>query len=166
MPNVFFRPIADIALRRQASRVLAASLLLSISSPMSVPAWEQLATLVGHCWSAKIDNETADRHCFSTLHRGMHIKDEHAVTKNEQQVYSGETIYSVEKRSLTFTYVSSIGGIGRGMVTRDGARLQFRMSMRATPDEEPTALDTTWFFHGDGYDVITADGRRKFHQAD
>ena len=79
-------------------------------------------------------------------------------------VYLGETIYTLEKGSLTFTYFNSLGGIGRGTVSRAGDRLYFRMSMRGSPDAESETVSVTWRFVPGGYDVISAQGTQRFRR--
>ena len=133
-----------------------------LALPSEDPVFAPLEKLVGRCWSAQIAAETIDRHCFRQMYGDAHVRDEHTVLAKGLPVYSGETIYSVEKGSLVFTYFSSLGGIGRGTVTRRGDSLYFRMSMRASPRADVKALAVTWRFNTEGYDVISAEGARHF----
>lgn len=109
---------------------MLAAISFSVIAPGAPPARESIEKLVDHCWSAQLAEGVVDRHCFLAMYGGMHIKDEHVVTRNGQPVYSGETVYSVGVGALTFVYFNSLGGVGRGTVTRNGNHLYFRMRTR------------------------------------
>jgi hypothetical protein len=113
-----------------------------------------LLALAGHCFAGDFSPGTVDRHCFSAVYGGQHVRDIHVVTKDGRPVYEGETLYSVESDKLALTYWSSIGGIGRGTARLASGDWTFAMTMRATPAAEPQAFSTRWQWHGaDSYTV-------------
>ena len=108
-----------------------------------------LLALAGHCFVGDIAAGTRDEHCFTSVYGGQHIRDVHVVTKDGRAVYQGETIYSVEGASIAFTYLSSIGGIGRGTVAFAPGDWRFTMTMRASPADAPQPFATRWQWQGD-----------------
>ena len=133
------------------------------------PASSQLAVfkpLVGHCWSATIAKDTVDRHCFTAMYGGAHVRDDHVVKASGREVYSGSTIYSVEGEALTLTYYNSMGGVGRGSAKSAGPDVQFTMTMRARPGDPPAPHKATWRIGPDGYTVTNAGGTHLFVRDD
>jgi hypothetical protein len=120
----------------------------------------------GHCWSASLSNDAVDRHCFTAVFGGKHLRDRHIVTSGGRPVYSGETIYSVEAGRVVFTYWNSLGGIGRGELAVRGEDLVFSLVMRGTPDAAPQKVDSVWRRTSLGYDVVTGGDIRHFVRDD
>lgn len=79
---------------------------------------------------------------------GKHVRDVHRVTRAGRTVYEGETIYSVEGPTVSFVYVSSIGGIGRGTADLGRGDWRFSLTMRATPGAAPATAASRWQWHG------------------
>jgi len=136
------------------------------STALPPTAFEPLAKLVGHCWRAVIGKDTTDRHCFEAIYGGTHIKDAHVVSAGGRAVYSGETIYSAEGSAITFVYVNSLGGVGRGTATQATDGLAFRLTMRATPASKSEESRTSWHFTKGGFDVVSGSETRSFNRDD
>lgn len=85
-----------------------------------------------------------DTHCFEPMLGGAHVRDRHEVIEAGKPVYSGETVYSVDGDAIVFTYLNSLGGVGRGTVRDDGRTLRFTGSMRASPAKAPQPIDSEW----------------------
>ena len=118
---------------------------------------------IGACWRAELSPLTHDTHCFQAMYGRMHVRDRHEVRQKGKVVYSGETIYSLEGKSIVFTYYTSLGGIGRGTVTREGSTLTMKGSMRSTPADTPRPLISTWkIVDRDHYEVNTPPSRTRF----
>ena len=84
-----------------------------------------LRPFVGSCWRTQVHAIVNDTHCFESMYGGRHIREQQEDRENSKDVYSGETIYSVDGNSVVFTYYTSLGGIGRGTVSREGSTLTF-----------------------------------------
>ena len=67
--------------------MIAAALALAAASP----ALQPLQFLVGHCWRTTLKEGPTDTHCFAET--GGQIRDRHAVRKDGQVIYTGESIY-------------------------------------------------------------------------
>ena len=117
-------------------------------------------SFVGHCFSGPAPGKGVDTHCFEAVYGGQHVRDRHEVKVEGKTVYAGETLYSVEGREVTFTYWNSIGGIGRGKATVDGAELQFVGDIRATPGSASEHFTAKWRRVDGGYEV-TDEARAK-----
>ena len=100
--------------------------------------------LIGSCWRAQIAPGTTDTHCFEPMYERAHVRDRHEVHAGGKTVYAGETVYSLEGRAVSFTYVNSLGGVGRGSVAKGGNRLRFDGTMRASPDAQAQPIATEW----------------------
>ena len=120
-----------------AAQALAASPHLSVFEPV-----------IGGCWRAEFSATVTDTHCFEPIFGGAHVRDRHEVRQNGRTVYAGETIYSDDGGKLVFTYVNSLGGVGRGTVNALPSGLQFAGSMRASPARAPEAINSEWRFTG------------------
>lgn len=140
------------------------SLLLLAQTASSVLA--PLQRYAGHCWIADIADGITDRHCFTLLYGGAHLRDEHVVMRAGKPVYRGETIYSAEGGEISFTYWNALGGVGRGTARADGSELRFEMSMRATPEAAPQHSITVWRETASGYDATTGGVTRHFRRDD
>lgn len=112
------------------------------------PSLAPLLALAGHCFAGDFSPGTIDRHCFSAVYGGQHVRDVHVVTTDGRSVYEGETLYSVEGDQLALTYWSSIGGIGRGTATLKPGDWAFTMTMRASPAAASQALAIRWQWQG------------------
>lgn len=117
------------------------ALLLAAQSPTDLSAFRPF---VGSCWRSQTGSVVSDTHCFESMFGGRHIRDRHEVRENGKVVYSGETIYSVDGNFVVFTYYTSLGGIGRGTVAREGSMLTFLGKMRGRPSEAPQDLVSFW----------------------
>ena len=141
--------------------LLAAAATATSAPGLTQGALQPWATLVGHCWSGAAPVPTGvDTHCFETVYGGQHVRDRHEVKVDGKSVYAGETLYSVEGKEVTFTYWNSIGGVGRGRATADGAELRFSGDIRATPQSPSERFSATWHKVDGGYEV-TDEGRAK-----
>lgn len=112
------------------------------------PSLAPLLALAGHCFAGQLAPGTIDRHCFSAVYDGQHVRDIHAVIKDERTVYQGETLYSVEGDAVIFTYWSSMGGIGRGTASLAAGDWRFTLTMRATPASAPQPFASRWQWQG------------------
>ena len=109
---------------------------------------------VGSCWVADFTATMTDRHCFTRILGGTHIRDAHEVKEGGRAIYAGETTYSVEGEGVAFTYFNSLGGMGRGTVAEKDDMLRFTGSMRASPDKPPEKIDSEWrMVDDDHYEV-------------
>jgi len=128
---------------------------------MAQPALQSWQAFVGHCWSGPAPGGKAvDVHCFEAVYGGQHVRDRHEVKVGDKTVYAGETLYSVEGGAVTLTYWNSLGGIGRGRATANGAELTFSGEMRGTPNGASEAFAATWHMVDGAYEVSDA-GRTK-----
>jgi hypothetical protein len=122
---------------------------------METASIAMLLALAGQCFAGDLAPGTRDTHCFTSLYGGRHVRDVHKVTKNGRTVYEGETIYSVEGGAVSFTYLSSIGGIGRGTALLDPGDWTFKLAMRATPGAPVADFVTRWHWQGPRSYVVT-----------
>lgn len=107
-----------------------------------------LLALAGSCFAGDVAPGARDVHCFTSVYGGSHVRDEHKVSEDGKTVYQGETIYSVQGGVVTFTYFSSIGGIGHGAALLAPGDWGFALDMRATPDSALTHFETRWIWRG------------------
>ena len=107
-----------------------------------------LLALAGQCFVGDVGPGSRDVHCFTSVYGGQHVRDAHVVTQGGRAVYQGETLYSIEGKEVTYTYVSSIGGIGRGTAELAPGDWKFTMTMRATPDSAAQPFATRWQWQG------------------
>ena len=139
--------------------LIAAVLTLAAAGPPALrPGLEPLAFLVGHCWEGRFEpgGET-DRHCFESVYGGQHVRDVHEVTGGAR-IYRGETLYSWDGSAgvVTYTYWNSLGGVSRGTMRADGARLAFGDESYTDPQGRRITLSTHWRRDGDSYEAVTA----------
>ena len=111
------------------------------------------APLLGHCFVATLSADTVNRHCFTSLYDGAHVRDAHVVLRKGKQVYAGETTYSAEGSRLLFTYFNSLGGAGKGTGERTGANVDFSGTMRGSPDGKALELKLRWTIGETFYEV-------------
>lgn len=128
-------------------------LLALIAAASAAPDLSPLKPLLDACWRAELAPSVDDTHCFEPMYGGAHVRDRHEVRQAGKTVYAGETIYSVEGAEVVFTYVNSLGGVGRGKMRRGSAALIFTGTMRAMPDKAEQAIDSTWRLLDQGYEV-------------
>ena len=113
-----------------------------------------LGMFVGSCWIADFTKTMTDRHCFTRILGGTHVRDAHEVKEGGRVIYAGETTYSLDGDGVAFTYFNSSGGVGRGTVAQHAAALHFAGSMRGSPDKPPEKIDSEWrVVDDDHYDV-------------
>lgn len=119
-----------------------------------------IAFVVGSCWEGEFDaNGVVDRHCFSSVFGGMHIRDVHAVTGGGQ-IYRGETIFSwdSENSRISFVYWNSIGGVSRGSMSKSGDRISFPDESYIADDGSEVAVETYWVQDGaNAYESLTIE---------
>lgn len=132
-------------------------LMLALLFADPAPPLAALQDYIGHCWLTRIDDVTTDRHCFSRVYGGAHVRDTHVVSRDGQPVYQGETLFSDEAGQLSFTYWNSLGGIGRGTALASGNELRFSLVMRAAPGSAPVTSSFRWRLLDDGYET-SGDG--------
>ena len=140
--------------------ILLAAAAASAPTGLKQSALEPWASFVGHCWSGAAPGKGVDTHCFEAVYGGQHVRDRHEVKVGDKTVYAGETLYSVEGGAVTLTYWNSLGGIGRGRATANGAELTFSGEMRGTPNGASEAFAATWHMVDGAYEVSDA-GRTK-----
>lgn len=129
-------------------------LALVALAPAALAAQALFDGFVGSCWIADFGATMRDTHCFEAMYDGAHVRDRHEVKDRNRIVYAGETIYSMDGATPAFVYFNSLGGVGRGTASRQGALLRFKGSMRASPDKAPQPIDSEWrVLDGDHYDV-------------
>ena len=126
------------------------------------PALAFFAPLLGKCFAASLSPTAIDRHCFSAVYAGVHVRDTHVVTVGGKAVYSGETIYSATGDGVEFTYLNSTGGVGHGTVTVQSSSATFAGSMKGHPGAKPKPINSQWTLGQGGYDVVN-DGSRPIH---
>ena len=107
-----------------------------------------LLALAGQCFAGEVEPGSRDVHCFTSVYGGQHVRDVHKITKSGRILYQGETMYSVEGGEVTFTYLISIGGIGRGIATLGPGDWRFIGMMRATPADAPKPFLIRWQWSG------------------
>ena len=107
-----------------------------------------LLALAGQCFAGDVAPGSRDIHCFASVYGGQHVRDVHRVISGGRTVYRGETMYSVDGDALSFTYLSSIGGIGRGTATLMPGNWSFAGTMRATPAAAPAPFAVRWQWQG------------------
>lgn len=138
------------------------ALLLATATTASAPitlaqgGLQPWAPFVGHCWSGAAPGKGVHTHCFEAVYGGQHVRDRHEVKIEGRTVYSGETLYSVEGKGVTFTYWNSIGGVGRGTAIAKGPELDFSGEVRATPDTPSEHFAARWRKVDGGYEVTDA----------
>jgi hypothetical protein len=130
---------------------LIAALVLAAAAG-DTPA--DFSAFVGSCWVAEFTRTMNDRHCFTRILGGTHIRDAHEVKDGGRAVYAGETTYSLDGDGVSFTYFNSMGGVGRGTVSQKDLLLRFAGSMRPSPDKPPEKVDSEWrLVDDDHYEV-------------
>ena len=107
-----------------------------------------LLALAGHCFSGDVAKDASDLHCFTSVYDGAHVRDVHRVKSGGRVVYQGETLYSVEHGAVVFTYLTSLGGIGRGTASLAPRVWRFTGTMRAGPSAAETPITTVWRWRG------------------
>ena len=116
---------------------------------------EPLAFLVGHCWRGAFKDGKQDTHCFEAVYDGQHLRDRHEVTGGKG-VYRGETLYSFDGKTTTYTYWNSLGGISRGTMKPDGERLNFGDESYMDPNGRRISIATHWRRVGDdAYEAVS-----------
>jgi len=134
--------------------MIAAVLLLATQAAAQPPSLSAFAPFLDGCWRTELGVTVSDVHCFEPMYGVAHVRDRHEVRDASNVVYAGETIYSVDGPALVFTYVNSIGGVGRGKVGLGGKMLRFTGSMRASPGMLEQPIDSEWrLIDTDHYEV-------------
>jgi hypothetical protein len=100
-------------------------------------AFAALAFLLGHCWETTLPEGAVDTHCFAEVKPGALVRDRHAVRKDGQVVYTGETDFTLKDGRLHFHYVGSTGADLAGPIHVEGKRIVF-------DDTDDTGTTTFW----------------------
>jgi hypothetical protein len=134
-------------------------LLLTLAAAAVLrPELQPMAFLVDHCWRGTFRNGQQDTHCFAPALGGQHVRDRHSVVSGGKTVYEGETLYSWdgERRSVTYTYFNSQGGILRGAMTPKPGWLDFGDSTYVGADGRKATISTRWRIVDDrNYEAVT-----------
>ncbi|WP_205479036.1 hypothetical protein [Sphingomonas arenae] len=138
---------------------MTGALLALAGAAALAPGFAPLQAWVGICWTGQVSPTAVDRHCFSAILDGRHVRDEHQVSVGGRVVYAGETLYSLEGEELLFTYYTSLGGIGRGVVRKGSAGLTFTGTMRANPSASPKPFRSDWRMTSPAGYEVTTDGK-------
>ena len=140
--------------------VMFAATALANNAPALRPGLEPLGFLVGHCWRGEFASGETDVHCFEPVYGGQHVRDRHEVTGGAR-VYRGESLYSAEPGGVvTYTYWNSLGGVSRGTMRPDGARLDFGDESYRGPDGRQVSIATHWRRVGDdAYEAVSASAQ-------
>lgn len=126
-------------------KISAMGLFMIFAAVAAKPQFNGLDQLVGQCWQATFsDGVKVDTHCFSEVYQGAFIKDQHVVCGGKEPYY-GETwyVYDTDKKTITYRYYNSLGGISDGSI-------QFKDNQLIFPDEtyqqgeKRTTYRTTW----------------------
>ena len=126
------------------------------NTPVLRSGLEPLGFLVGHCWRGRFASGEQDTHCFDAAYGGQHVRDRHEVTGGAQ-LYSGETLYSVDGGAVSYTYWNSIGGVSRGSMRPRGDGLDFGTETYRGPNGRQAAITTAWRRAGDNaYEAMTS----------
>jgi hypothetical protein len=146
------------------------AILILAAAPAARPAQPALApfaTFAGHCWRGEAPGQGVDTHCFEWVYGGQHLRDRHVVTQNGKPVYEGESLYSVERGKVSFTYWNSLGGLGRGIASSVGDELRFSGMIHATATSAEQPMTAVWKQVPGGYEVQEgADGSRTLKRVD
>jgi hypothetical protein len=113
--------------------MIIAALALAAAAPAALGP---LHFLVGHCWRTILKEGPTDTHCFASTAAGQ-IRDKHAVRKDGQVIYTGESVFSEKSGRLYYDYHGSTGFHIAGPMHSDGARLVF-------DDTDKTGSETFW----------------------
>ena len=122
------------------------------------PALAIFAPLLGKCFAATLAPETVDRHCFTSVYDGAHVRDTHVVTAKGKPVYSGESVYSFDGKGLEFVYFNSMGGAGHGTATVQSGLLSYDLAMKAKPMAASQRFHGKWTIDAVGY-TVADDGQ-------
>jgi hypothetical protein len=114
--------------------MLVAALALA-AAPLP-PALQPLQFLVGHCWRTTLKEGPTDTHCFSSLADGT-IRDRHAVRKDGQVIYTGESTFSAQSGQVRYRYDGSTGAHVEGPMHVADAKIIF-------DDTDKTGSETLW----------------------
>ncbi|MGZ8311019.1 MAG: SRPBCC family protein [Allosphingosinicella sp.] len=132
-----------------------AALALAAEAPAVRAGLEPLAFLAGHCWRGQFATGEADTHCFEPVYGGQHVRDRHEVTGGSA-AYRGESLYSVDGGTVTYTYWNSLGGVSRGTMRTEPGRLSFGDETYRGPDGRELRMSTFWRRAGeDAYEAVT-----------
>ena len=138
---------------------MSGALLALAGAAALAPGFAPLQAWVGRCWAGQVSSAAVDRHCFSAILDGQHVRDAHQVSVGGRVVYSGETLYSLEKGELAFAYYTSLGGIGRGSIRSNSEGLTFIGTMRANPSAEPKPFRSVWLMKSPAAYEVTTETR-------
>lgn len=139
--------------------LIAASLSAADEPPALRQELEPLAFLVGHCWRGSFASGETDTHCFEPVYDGQHVRDRHEVA-GPDGIYRGETLYSRDGETVTFTYWNSLGGVSRGAMRPLGDRLDFGDETYRDPGGREIALSTHWRRIGDdAFEAVTSSAQ-------
>src|SRR3954452_14476955 len=113
--------------------MISAALALVAASP----ALQPFQFLVGHCWRTTLKEGPTDTHCFASVAAGSEVRDRHKVRKDGQVIYSGESVISVVKAGLHYSYQGSTGLKYDGPIRVSGGKIIFDST-------DKTGSETYW----------------------
>src|SRR5947199_7463056 len=102
--------------------MIVVALALAAAAP---PALQPLQFLVGHCWRTRLKEGPTDTHCFASIAGGQQIRDRHAVRKDGQVIYTGESVIWLVKARLHYAYLGSNGLEFDGPIRVTGEQIIF-----------------------------------------
>ena len=153
---------------RLAFQTAVAIALTAIPSPaLAGESLSMFATLVGKCFTAGVGEGARDRHCFTALFGGKHLRDSHRVLLGGKVVYRGETTYSLDGGTVRFLYINSLGGSGHGEARAISGGIAFTGTMHAEPGAQPQSMASTWaLLSGGGYAASDGKGKPVLYRPD
>jgi hypothetical protein len=96
---------------------------LALAAPLASPL-QPLQFLVGHCWRTTLKEGPTDTHCFAASNPSL-IRDKHAVRKDGQVIYTGESDISVLNGDMHYRYKGSTGLAYDGPIRVSGEKIIF-----------------------------------------
>jgi hypothetical protein len=128
--------------------MIAVALALAAAAPAVL---QPLQFLVGHCWRTMLKEGPTDTHCFASIAEGQQIRDRHAVRKDGNVIYTGESVISIEKTGLHYGYLGSNGLKYDGPIRVAGEKIIF--------DSTDSTGSETYWRHVDPthYEQVTTD---------
>jgi hypothetical protein len=127
--------------------MIAVALALAAAAP---PALQPLQFLVGHCWRTTLKEGPTDTHCFVSTAPGQ-IRDKHAVRKDGQVIYTGESDISAGKAGVHYRYKGSTGLAYDGPIRVTGEKIIFDSTDKTGSETYWRKVDPTH------YEQVTTD---------
>ena len=153
---------------RLAFQTAVAIAVAAIPAPaLAGESLNMFAALLGKCFTASVGEGARDRHCFTPLFGGKHLRDSHRVLIGGKIVYRGETTYSLDSGTVSFLYINSLGGSGHGEARQISGGIAFTGTMHAEPGAQPQSRVSTWaLLAGGGYEASDGKGKPVHYRPD